>query len=226
MDSFAKSRQANSKQAGAIIKTLDRLLDKHAAELFGNSPLPTARVQIAQLRRRLHAFAETQANRAKDGWKIKYTEVDAVAEEVTLEVDGQPMRLVGRIDRIDEHADGRLAILDYKTSEAGKSPDDTHRKKQEWVDLQLPIYRHLARGLGLGTQFDLGFVVISADVDKVEFKMASWTAAELAAADRTLEEVIRRIRRQEFWPPATIPSGYFDDFAAICMIGVQEREPT
>jgi ATP-dependent helicase/nuclease subunit B len=55
------------------------------------------------------------------------------------------MLLRARLDRIDRHVDGRIRILDYKTTDAGSSPRETHYqpRNKAWADLQLPLYRYL-----------------------------------------------------------------------------------
>ena len=59
-----------------------------------------------------------------------------------LLVDGQPMYLRGRIDRIDVHeSDGQTIVLDYKSGDSVQTPDDSHRHEGHWIDLQLPLYR-------------------------------------------------------------------------------------
>jgi ATP-dependent helicase/nuclease subunit B len=67
-------------------------------------------------------------------------------ENTFLEIPDQaPMRIKGKIDRIDQNErDGSWMIIDYKTSEAGKTPDKTHKAARSsgrvWDDLQLPLY--------------------------------------------------------------------------------------
>jgi ATP-dependent helicase/nuclease subunit B len=62
--------------------------------------------------------------------------------------DGRTVRMSGSIDRVDRFADGRLAVIDYKsgspTPYAKMSLDDPLLKGQL---LQLPIYAHAARTL-------------------------------------------------------------------------------
>jgi RecB family exonuclease len=161
-----------------------------------------------------------------DGWRIEHTEVpDERHGDVVFEVDGEPFFLRGRIDRIDVHAaTGRRAVLDYKTSDAGEPPDKTHRRSGRWMDLQLPLYRHFARGMGLGEECQLGYVSLPKDTNRVGFQLATWTAAELAAADDVARDVIRRIRRQDFWPPADPPPPFSDDLAPICQDLAFEKE--
>jgi len=139
-------------------------------------------------------------------------------------VDGEPMALRGRIDRIDvKDATGERIILDYKSSDKGETPEQTHRKHKKWVDLQLPLYRHLASSLGISGPVQLGYVLLPKDVSRVRFCVAKWTDQDLTEVDEVAHEVVRGIRREDFWPPADPPPKYSEQFAPICQDGVFER---
>jgi len=62
--------------------------------------------------------------------------------------DGRTLRIIGSIDRVDRLADGRIAVIDYKSGSASAyqklSHDDPLRGG---TMLQLPIYAHAAREL-------------------------------------------------------------------------------
>ena len=136
------------------------------------------------------------------------------------------MLLTGRIDRIDvnEHT-GEWMILDYKSSDAGDPPERTHRDRSgAWVDLQLPLYRHLARELGIRGKVGLGYIALPKSTAKVGLLRAEWTDAELEKADETARSVARKVRDQRFWPPAAPPPPYSEQFAAICLDGVFGRK--
>lgn len=214
----------NSDNARQIAKFLITQLEKLAAARYGPRWVrPAVQVQWEQLRLRLEAFAEWQAQRAGEGWQIIYSE-DAqagTALATTLTVDGQPFTIRGRMDRVDYHPRQHvLCVLDYKTSEAGNGPQKTHRPRGRWVDLQLPLYRHLVEGAPNlprhVEQIALGYVLLPGDPQKVGLAEADWSEEELAEADALAEEVIRRVRAEEFWPPASPPPAYADDLAVIC----------
>ena len=52
---------------------------------------------------------------------------------------------------MDIHPDGRLRVIDYKTSSIVRQPTAAHYapKLREWRDLQLPLYVKLLPALGL-----------------------------------------------------------------------------
>ncbi|HEY1861050.1 MAG TPA: PD-(D/E)XK nuclease family protein, partial [Gemmataceae bacterium] len=135
------------------------------------------------------------------------------------------IELVGRIDRIDYHEVKRvLRILDYKTADAGEHPDKTHRKKGEWIDLQLPLYRHVYQALRLEAPTDLtielGYFNLPRKLDDTGVQLAEWGMAELEDADRVTCQVIRSIRASAFWKPVYPAPPFGQDFAAICLDNV------
>ncbi|CAN5616946.1 PD-(D/E)XK nuclease family protein [soil metagenome] len=222
---FGRSDTRDSADATAIRRHLNEFLDDHAWRAFGRDEvLPSVPVQIELLRMRLGEFARWQAERAASGWRIVVVEGDVIGgpadvgratgdtvTEAPFEVDGQPITLRGRIDRIDHHsASGRFAICDYKTGDRGEDPDKVHRSgpknDKRWVDLQLPLYRHLAAGVrrrdghpllsDLDTDLlDLGYILLPCKLAGVEFAKASWTVEELREADDVARGVVREIRR-------------------------------
>ncbi len=119
---------------------------------YGRHPLPPVTAQVHSLEERLRFFAEKQAALFAEGWEIAYVEKGG-AVEVPFAVRGAPgdVSLKGRIDRVDRHRDGRLRVIDYKTSSTMKQPTAAHfsEQKSEWRDLQLPLYVKLLPALGL-----------------------------------------------------------------------------
>jgi hypothetical protein len=197
-------------------------LDDVTRDVFGKRPLPAVRVQIELIRARLESFADWQAGWIAKGWLIKNVEENVRDEQAPFLVDGEPMFLRGRIDRVDVHREtGQYVVIDYKTGDAAKKPDQTHRKRDEWVDLQLPLYRYLLPALEIEHEsVALGYVVIPKDVSRTGERLADWTVDDLSSADETAEEVVRSIRRGAFGNMTLPPPAFFDEFAAICQDNV------
>jgi hypothetical protein len=80
----------------------------------------------------------------------------------------------------------------------------------------LPLYRHLAAGMGIDGSPQLAYVVLPKDTGKIDILVAGWTEEELKSADEKAAEVIHKVRNQEFWPPAESPPDFSEDFAPIC----------
>jgi ATP-dependent helicase/nuclease subunit B len=73
--------------------------------------------------------------RAADGWRWAASE-EPLAQSLQL-AEGHEVELVGRVDRIDRHTDGRLAVLDYKA----RAVDPLRRALRDaGEDVQLPFY--------------------------------------------------------------------------------------
>ena len=205
-----------------IRDALDASLDEYATSWFGSGRLPAVAVQVEQIRHRLHAFATWQARRSAEGWVIEHAEISIRGTDAPLDVDGQPLYLRGQIDRIDvNHDTGQVAILDYKTGDAGLPPEKTHRDSEGfWKDLQLPLYRHLAQSLLDTDEVLLGYIVLPKDVSKAGSLTANWTDDDLRHADETAADVVRSIREQRFWPRNPEPPAFSEEFAAICQDGL------
>ena len=129
-------------------------LDEAARRRFGPWMPLGVEVQLDALARRLERFAQVQAREAGSGWRI-----EAVERKFEWQLDG--WTVTGKIDRIDRHADGRVRLLDYKTSETPLAPMAAHikavrgeagakvpeealftwgGKPHRWINLQLPVY--------------------------------------------------------------------------------------
>ncbi len=223
LEEFGKSKSINRLADPArIFEFLSDELTKQAARKFGRHPLPAVRIQIEQARWRLKGFADWQAKWASQGWEICFAEESIKDDRAFLEVDRAKMFLRGRIDRIDVRERGgrlEIAILDYKTSDSGASPEEKHRDKEgRWTDLQLPLYRHLMRAIDHLPESEhvrLGYIVLPKNPQAIGERLAEWTGTDLEDADEAASEVIRDVRRETFWPPKPNPR-YFAEFSAIC----------
>ena len=181
---------------------------------------------MEQIKLRLEQFAPLQAQRAIDGWKILATETYV---EHDLLVDKEPFVIRGTIDRVDIHSEtGAVEIWDYKSADGGDSPDKKHRNKKGWFDLQLPLYRHLAKEIEALADTDLdsaglGYVVLPRELEKCRFDKAQWSPELLKTADEEACRIVRQIRQGNFWPPNRQPPEYSEKFGGICQDNVFER---
>jgi hypothetical protein len=196
---------------------------------FGVAKSAALEIQVAQAEQRLLAFAAEQAKRAAEGWIIKYTELEIKKGDAFFPVEGgESMKLKGRIDRIDYHEEKQvMAIWDYKTSDTYNEPREAHydEKKDEWSDLQLPLYRHMIRKFREGTELEVGYITLPRKLSDIKFRVAPFTADELASADRKAAEIIRDIRSGKFGPPVFPAPFPVDPYAAICQNDILRRGP-
>lgn len=198
-------------------------LYRAADGMYGELRRPVLNLQIEQLRMRLDAFAKWQTMRTAEGWQIAHTELRL---ETPLTFGARSAVVLGRIDRIDYHPQSQVyAVFDYKTGDTGDKPSKTHLYKKEWVDLQLPLYRHLALTLeGIEAPPELGYIVLPKDTNSVGALMADWDEAALRQADLAAERVLQGIQERNFWPPRYELRYAEEDLAPICQDNVAGRE--
>lgn len=190
-------------------------LDRLAKIQLGARPSLAILVQLDSLRQRLRAAAQVHAASVRDGWRIV-----AAEEKFEAELDGLLLR--ARLDRVDRHVDdGRIRILDYKTTDSGKSPNETHyrSKLQKWEDLQLPLYRHVysqlhpkAPSIAVG-YFNLPKAATETQIVELDFTARDGTDRYPSAIE-TARAVIAAIQAGIFWPPADVRADQ-DDFAYL-----------
>ena len=227
LQAFAESDRCDSSDTDQIAEWLNERLTAEVAIRFPGSQLPAVRIQIAQLRKRLTRFAELQSEHRQNGWKIVSCEELLYHE---LQVDGEPFTIRGKIDRVDQHeVTGKVAVWDYKTSDAGKDPKAAHIKGKQWIDLQLPLYRHLLKEVECVKDADLdnitlGYVLLSKSTEDIAFAKAPWDSSMLDFADKKVFECIRQIRQGVFGPPKYPMPLFAEKFSAICQDNVFERD--
>jgi len=226
LEAFGRSDLTRSEDPERLVAFFNDTLDARVRDRFGREPAPAVLLQREQLRFRLDTFAYEQARSASEGWRILEEHIE-VKVRTDLTVDGEPFTVRGKIDRIDEHPELGYRLLDYKTGDTKKTPDATHRSGRgdhaQWVDLQLPLYRELARDLGIDGAVKLGYIVLPKKVEEIGFELAGWDAEQVNEAIDKAAEVIRAIRSERFWPPVE-PAPAYDDFSAVCMVGVLREE--
>ena len=222
---FGESGLKDSHSPVEIAGFLSSELDAVARETYGESPMMAVEIQLEQARTRLRAFADWQAKWARQGWRIERTEAQQGKIIVPLDLgDGRTVMINGRIDRIDRHTDGRWVIFDYKTGESTSAPEKSHRKDGEWIDLQLPLYRHLARKLGVEGDVQVGYIRLPRSASDVGEEIAAWSADDLATADEAAREVARKVLEGQYWVELTDEPKTLSEYGPICQDGVFDRE--
>ena len=232
---FGRSDVRDSSSSGEIAAFVRDELRRQTLATFGRQPLAAIQVQLEQARLRLDRFARQQAAHRDAGWTIAYAEDDesrADRLECPLDLpDGRRIRLVGRIDRIDEHPERGLAVLDYKTSETGSEPTKTHLRSKRskapgprWLDLQLPLYRHLVQA-NVGRQpSELGYFNLPSSDAVAGVQWARFSEADLQEADELARVVAMQILDGEFdFDPRRRVK--FDAFPSVCLTDVLDAEP-
>ncbi|WP_428389323.1 PD-(D/E)XK nuclease family protein [Mucisphaera sp.] len=231
-NSLARLSQAPKQarvNAGQLTAYLIEGLHEEARRTLGDQPNVPTRVQLRTATERLQAFAPLQIQRWNEGWEITHTEVKT---SQAISIDQTTFTLTGRIDRIDQHPDGRTQIIDYKSFDKPKKPrPEHHTKKRGWIDLQLPLYLDLiaqpAIQLNLPHRLlDAGYWVLPAKpasrlADHLLF--CGWTEQERQEARDTRDHILSQISQSIYWPPGD-PAHFPDGFEALCADLAPDRD--
>jgi hypothetical protein len=225
LEAFGRHVAVDSSDEGVIRAVLDDCLEEQVRTRFGPGARfaqVTVRLQVEQLRSRLHRFASWHAEWIAAGWAVQGVECRTPQGGARLDVDGVPFGVRARVDRVDYHAaTDRWAVFDYKTSDAGDPPEKTHRTgpkdEKVWVDLQLPLYRWLLPRLvdpdgeplfaGVSEdQVEVGYLRLPRTLDDVGDAIAEWSSDEYAGAMVTARAVVRTLRTgQVAFDPSITP---------------------
>lgn len=193
---------------------LEEALERDVSERWGDDLTLPLIIQLESAKQRLGRAAHIQAKEWQDGWRIERV-------EWPFEIVLSGLTVKGKIDRIDRHEDGRIRVIDYKSSDRPVAPIEAHLgtvkeddlarpdwlrvdlggKEKRWIDLQLPLYR-LALAQEFGSEIECCYFNLPKAVS--ETGLISWpmdmpelqTAAEQCAAG-----VAASIVAGEFWPP-------------------------
>jgi len=225
-----------STKSKEIFEFLRDRLEAIAAARYGKDAGRAAlRFQVEQARLRLETFAQWQARETNSGWQIVYSEDFDKQLECDFPTGDAPMRIRGRIDRIDRHQEtGVFRVLDYKTADTARDPHRSHYQKDKWIDLQLPLYRYLVKtvewqkGTLIDGQVQLGYVNLPKDQANMGCSIADWHPDFLKTADQAARDVIYGITHGKFWPPETDAPAFSEVYASICqdrLIGKPNLQP-
>lgn len=192
-------------------------LDELVRERFGTDLTLPLLVQIESAKQRFRQVARVQVQERRDGWVIQHVEWKFPAGKLLL----GDLPINGTIDRIERHeSTGRWRVLDYKTSETAKLPQDAHLasartppwfsaaavdvggRAKRWVDLQLPLYRWALRETLGADAVMLGYFNLPKAVTETEIALWSDYDDTLhASAMDCAQQVAAAIATRHYWPP-------------------------
>lgn len=214
----------------ALEEWLSAELDRVVGEYFGQEPPLAVRIQAEGARQRLAWFARLQACERAAGWRVVEVE-----KKFTEDVHG--VTLVGKVDRIDEHADGRRRVLDYKTYADLRDVEKDHRigvtaatvlpehldgveavigsnakgKPVRWTNLQVPLYSAF-----LAPVDELGYFVLGATEAATGLSLwADFSDEDRDSALACAEWVVGQVKAGVFGPAAERVK--YDDFELLGM---------
>lgn len=127
--------------------------------------------------------------------KYHHKNLDVIALEQSFKIKiAATIFVVGKIDRVDKHADDSIEIIDYKT---GKKP----KEKELLKNLQLPIYTLAATSPGTFNrrldQVSLSLYYLQGP-EKVAFIK---TKEEIEKTKKQIIEIVAQIRKSDFISP-------------------------
>jgi len=152
LDRFGRDPEASTSTDPDVINaSFEREIDAILTQRYGPRLTTPVLVQREAARRRLGWWSEIEAAERAAGWRIFSIEDTLSDEAHPFVIAGMPIS--GRIDRIEQHEDGRLRVIDFKThSIAGtyknKTVRDfhiTHVKRTEDAD-SFPAWSRLETG--------------------------------------------------------------------------------
>jgi hypothetical protein len=227
LEAFGTSDYRDSTDAREIADFLSSELERQRQALPVRDKVPAVQIQTENLRLRFQAFAEIQAQRAQQGWQIVAVETKV---KLPWKIGDQSFEIVGKIDRIDRSPEGKFAVWDYKTSDAATKVDPAHRYQGNWIDLQLPLYRHLLvqefpEARNVFAEIQMGYVLLPKRLNDIAFNQAEWSTAELDESDQLAVAVMQNILEQKFWPPQLDPPEFSQEFSDICQDEAMEKFP-
>jgi hypothetical protein len=151
---------------------------------------------------RLEAFANIQAARRREGWRIVSAE-----QSFQCRIKNCPTLLKGKVDRIDCHeTTGELAIIDYKTW--------NRAKESNYLSMQLPVYRAMVEASGL---FDLQkarqakafYCILAERKEDVVFDEAhAYHEGGQSAAEDKIVGLLTDLAKGIFYPAKKVPGNY------------------
>ena len=222
LERFARGETAHSEDETVIRDTLQKELRNLCLQRFGSSPSLAIRTQMKVAEERLNLAARQQAEHARKGWRIIdaekriHSEVDASGNPLLqiLALDStksqqQWIPIHGMIDRIDFNQDrNQYCVIDYKTSDKGSTPFQTHLKKSRrlleilpdyakvevegkehgWQDLQLPLYSLWNRCRHPHAEVFPAYFNLPSTPDKAGIQMFEELGEDLIESARTCAE--------------------------------------
>ena len=225
----------DSTHPARIAEFLEAAARDRVREIYGTRPAPLITLQMESIVQRLIKAAEIEAINRQQGWQCLHAELQIGKEDEENPFLIADTRLSGRIDRVEKHVSGTLRIVDFKSSDKARTPQEAHfkiitartRLKEEdewkcfdlpdgrralWLDLQLPLYAAALKQRGLDVREVAYFALPKGIQDTKILPWEDFDEAFLQAAITCAAEAVQRIRNHIFWPPADrSPNASFDE---------------
>ena len=213
LEAFGLSELKDATDAEAIRAFLDERVDAQLAARFGTAVPAIVWMQGESVKRRLRNFADRQAARRAEGWRIVAVERKLELEYAFARPDGTQgaTRFHGKCDRIDfNEATGEWCVIDYKTWDKADKAKSFEKKRDGslvWKSFQLPLYCAMLDADGEGEfaaatreKISACYCVLGKTADDVVFS-EPMNGGYLPQAEAEIRRLLPRIERGIFWPP-------------------------
>jgi len=243
LEGLASEEAADVTDEARLAALLVDRVRRYFTDRFGRRLPATLLIQLDTATSRLAAAARVEAGQRMLGWRTVAVEkrIESGAGQLIVETPGgsieSPITITGRVDRIDVHRDGRVRILDYKTSDKARSPEQDHvdrckgeareyalitrgAKPRCFVGLQLPLYRLLLKDEWPG-RVECGYFNLPKATGEAD--IVTWGGMDdgmVEAAKRCTEGILSDIVNGRFWPPSR--SVREDDFDRLFFAPVED----
>lgn len=216
---------------GVLREFLLGRFDLAAHKQFGGRHTLPLVIQLESARQRLGRVATIRAEDRAAGWVVEHVE-----RPFSLDLGGLEVR--GKIDRIDrnEHT-GEYRVLDYKTSDTGKTPQEAHLRRAGpddeelpewmlveiderlyvWKDLQLPMYLRALDSFPetAGRESQCAYFNLPKAISDVGIRPWEGLSIDVRrSAERCADALAAAIRAGQFWPPQELTARE-DGFAPL-----------
>ena len=205
-------------------EAMGAIMDANIAKWRSLVPPPRGVVvdrEIAELRRAALSFLEMEREAFSNGdaraWRfLEYAFGKPNPDGSYMLSDGSSLNVKGRVDRIDEIADGSFRVIDYKTGSPNK-----YRKIQKQGrfngarQLQPAIYSGvLARMLsGTVARFEYRF-----PTERGQNQIIGYDTVELAEARPIITQLLDHVRTGAFVPTNSVEDCKYCDVRDICCV--------
>ncbi|MDB6005497.1 MAG: rexB [Prosthecobacter sp.] len=203
--------------------------------IYGQRPAPLITLQLESILQRLRQAAAVEADNRHKGWWPIEAELQIGGKEDSFPFLIAEARLKGRIDRVERNVDGTLRIVDFKSSDKSRPPNEAHfkvisartklteadewkcfdlpeGKRAIWLDLQLPLYAAALQQRGQNVSSVAYFTLPKGIQDTAIRPWEDFDSTLIDAALQCATEAVQRIRSGQFWPPAErSPNTDFDE---------------
>ncbi len=217
LDAFAADSEAAASTDPKVIQAaFEREIDAWLARRYGPRLTTPVLIQREAARRRLAWWSEIEAGQRAAGWRLLETETPLSTDDHPFALAGRVIS--GRIDRIEEHEDGRLRVFDFKTHavyDSGKHRNRTvseyhiapikrtedpesfpewarvenaDGKAARWVDLQIPLYRLALAQRFPGREIEAGHIALGPTEAEVVLDVWEGLDAELLESAKACAE--------------------------------------